>query len=87
MTALAGARFPILSDPDGATARSYGVFDLLGDGVATPATFIVKQEGSIGWRYVGQHIGDRATIQDILNAWTIRSEVEATIWQGVGFRR
>ena len=68
MTALAGARFPILSDPDGATARSYGVFDLLGDGVATPATFIVKQEGSIGWCYVGQHIGDRATIQDILTA-------------------
>ena len=65
---LAGARFPILSDPDGATTRSYGVFDLLGDGVATLATFIVKQEGSIGWRYVGQHIGDRVTIQDILNA-------------------
>ena len=68
MTALAGARFPILSDPDGAAARSYGVFDLLGDGVATPATFIVKQEGSIGWCYVGEHIGDRATIQDILTA-------------------
>ena len=46
MTALAGASFPFLSDPDGATARSYGVFDLLGDGVATPATFIVKQRGA-----------------------------------------
>ena len=46
MTALAGASFPFLSDPDGATARSYGVFDLLGDGVATPGTFIVEQEGS-----------------------------------------
>ena len=68
MTALAGARFPILSDPDSATARSYGVFGFLGDGAATPATFTVKQEGSIGWRYVGEHIGDRATIQDILTA-------------------
>ena len=68
MTALAGASFPFLSDPDGATARSYGVFDLLGDGVATPGTFIVEQEGSIGWRYVGEHIGDHATIQDTLTA-------------------
>ena len=68
MTALVGASFPLLSDRDGSTARSYGVFALLGDGVATPGTFIVEQEGSIGWRYVGEHIGDRATIQDTLTA-------------------
>ena len=68
MVALAGARFPILTDPDGATARSYGVFDLLGDGVATPATFIVQKDASISWHQVGKDIADRATVQDILDA-------------------
>ena len=68
MTLLAGARFPVLADPDGATARNYGVFNLLGDGVATPATFVIKGSGSIGWRQVGGDIGDRAMIADILAA-------------------
>ena len=67
MTLLTGARFPILADPDGATARSYGVFNLLGDGVATPATFIIKSDGGIGWRHVGGDIGDRAMVSDILD--------------------
>ena len=66
--AWAGATFPILTDPDGATARSYGVFDLLGDGVATPATFIVQKDGSIGWYQVGVDIADRATVEDIMAA-------------------
>ena len=68
MIELAEATFPILSDPDGATARNYGVFNLLSDGVATPATFIVQENGSIGWSQVGNHIGDRTTIPDILDA-------------------
>ena len=68
MLELAGAVFPILADPDHEATRSYGVFDLLGDGVATPSTFVVSLDGSIGWRYVGKDIADRPTIQDILNA-------------------
>ena len=68
MILLTGARFPVLADPDGATARSYGVFNLLGDGVATPATFVVKKDGSVGWRQVGGDIGDRAMVSDILEA-------------------
>ena len=68
MILLTGARFPVLADPDGATARSYGVFNLLGDGVATPATFVVKKDGSVGWRQVGGDIGDRAMVSDILDA-------------------
>ena len=68
MILLTGARFPVLADPDGATARSYGVFNLLGDGVATPATFVVKNDGSVGWRQVGGDIGDRAMVSDILDA-------------------
>ena len=68
MILLTGARFPVLADPDGATARNYGVFNLLGDGVATPATFVVKKDGSVGWSQVGGDIGDRAMVSDILNA-------------------
>ena len=68
MTALSGAKFPVLADPDGATARSYGVFDLLGDGVATPATFIVRKDSSIDWYQVGVDIADRSAVPDILAA-------------------
>ena len=68
MILLTGARFPVLADPDGAAARSYGVFNLLGDGVATPATFVVKKDWSVGWRQVGGDIGDRAMVSDILDA-------------------
>ena len=68
MMAFSGAEFPVLADPDGATARSYGVFDLLGDGVATPATFIVREDGSIGWYQVGVDIADRATVEEIMAA-------------------
>ena len=68
MTALSGAKYHVLADPDGATARSYGVFDLLGDGVATPATFIVDGDGGIRWYEVGVDIADRAAVADILAA-------------------
>ena len=68
MMALSGAKFPVLADLDGAAARSYGVFNLLGDGVATPATFIVENDRSIGWYQVGEEIADRATVADILAA-------------------
>ena len=68
MMALSGAKFPLLTDPDGATSRGYGVFDLLGDGVATPATFIVEKDGSISWYHVGLDIADRADVQEIFEA-------------------
>ena len=41
---------------------------MVGDGVATPATFIVDKDRSIGWYQVGVDIADRATIADILAA-------------------
>ena len=37
MQQTVGASYPILADPTRATAQAYGVFDLLGDGVAAPA--------------------------------------------------
>jgi peroxiredoxin len=41
MVQVSGATFPILADENHGVADTYGVFNLLGDGVATPAVFIV----------------------------------------------
>ncbi len=66
MADLVNASFPVLADPRGKTIREYGVYDLLGDGVAAPATFILGQEGVILWKHVGQDIGDRPSSDQIL---------------------
>ncbi len=62
-----GADFPLLADPDHAAADAYGVFDLLGDGVATPSVFIVDADGTIVWSYVGQNAADRPGADTILS--------------------
>ena len=66
MAVATGAAFPVLADPTADTARDYGVYSLLGDGVAAPATFIVGKEGVILWRHVGENIGDRPPVAEIL---------------------
>lgn len=62
----AGVTFPILADPDHRVADAYGVYNLLGDGVAAPAVFVIDKSGQIVWSYVGQHINDRPDNQTIL---------------------
>ena len=66
MAATTGATFPILADPEGAATRDYGVFDLLGDGLAAPATFIVARDGTILWRHVGHDIAERPSASEVL---------------------
>jgi len=63
---VTGATFPLLADPDHAVAGAYGVYNLLGDGLATPAVFIIDQSGQIVWSYIGQNINDRLDVQTIL---------------------
>ncbi len=62
----AGAEFPVLPDPGGQVVRRYGVFDLLGDGVAAPATFIVGRDGGIEWRRVGTSSADRPAAAEVV---------------------
>ena len=62
-----GASFPLLADPDHAATDAYEVFDLLGDGLATPSVFIVDADGTIVWSYVGQHAADRPGADTILS--------------------
>lgn len=66
MAQVTGAVFPILADPDHAVADAYGVYDLLGDGVATPAVFIIDTSGRVVWSYIGQNASDRPSAQTIL---------------------
>ncbi len=67
MADLVFAKFHVLADSSGAVTNSYGVFDLLGDGVAAPSMFIIRPDSTIGTYYVGQHINDRPIPEDILN--------------------
>ena len=67
MADLVRAKFHVLADTDGAVAESYGVFNMLGDGVAAPATFIIRPDSTIGTYHVGQHISDRPTPEEILD--------------------
>ena len=62
-----GFPFPILYNPTKEAPQSYEVFDLLGDGLATPSTFIVDKEGVITWKYVASRIGDRPAVSEIVD--------------------
>jgi peroxiredoxin len=62
-----GASFPLLADPDHKVADAYQVYNLLGDGVATPSVFIIGRTGSIVWSYIGQNAGDRPSAETVLS--------------------
>jgi len=62
----AGISYPMLADPVHRVAEAYGVYNLLGDGLAAPAVFVIETDGRIAWSHVGQHTGDRPSAQMIL---------------------
>jgi peroxiredoxin len=66
MTKGQGIEYPVLADPEHQVIEAYGVYDLLGDRRATPSVFIVDEEGTITWRYVGQNTQDRPDVEAIL---------------------
>ena len=61
-----GIPFPILYDSAADVVREYGVYDLLGDGLAAPATFVIDRGGVVRWTHVGDATSDRASAQEIL---------------------
>ena len=67
MAELVPASFPILADADHAVSTAYGVFDLLADGLTTPAVFVLDRRGTIVWSYVGKTAEDRPTPAEILS--------------------
>jgi len=58
--------YPILADTNHAVADAYHVYNTLGDGVATPAVFIINPLGEIIWSYIGQTLSDRPSNETIL---------------------
>ncbi len=62
-----GIPFPVLYDPSQQVPEAYRVFNLLGDNVATPSTFVVDQNGVIAWKYVANSISDRPPTSIILD--------------------
>lgn len=67
-----GYTFPLLSDPDAATIRQYGVLHPRGreDGkdIARPAEFVVDASGTIRWENLTDDIRVRARPQSVLTA-------------------
>ena len=61
MRAFVGAEYVILADPEGVAVKSYGVNDLLGDGLAAPSTFIVGSDGIVRWAFVSNNETGRPT--------------------------
>lgn len=56
-----GIGFPLLSDPDAAVIESYGV-KMDGEILSVPATFVVRQDRTIAWAYVGDTVPDRPPV-------------------------
>jgi len=66
MYALVNPSYPILSDADTSVSKLYKVYDLLGDGVATPAVYIIHKDRSIMWKKIASDAGDRPSVDEIL---------------------
>ncbi len=60
------AVYPMLSDADHKTAEAYGVYNLLGDGLAAPSVFVIDADGRVTWARIGQSATDRPNVQKIL---------------------
>ena len=61
-----GVPFPLLYDPDVGVVEQYGVYNLLRDGLAAPAVFIIDKQGVIRYKYVGMTIGDRPRPSEVI---------------------
>lgn len=62
----AGIDYPMLADPAHQVAEVYGVYNLLGDGLAAPAVFVIETDGRIAWSHVSRLPGDQPGAQTIL---------------------
>lgn len=62
----AGVSYPMLADSKHEVSEAYGVYNLLGDGLAGPAVFVVDTDGHIVWSHIGQDARDRVEAQTIL---------------------
>jgi peroxiredoxin len=64
-----GVTFPLLSDPERRVIGDYGVADA-GPEISMPAVFVVRRDGVISWRAVGESMRDLPTAATVLQAVT-----------------
>ena len=64
-----GLKYPVLYDSDFAVTRSWGIFDLLDDGVAAPATYLFDKAGKLIAYRVGEHIADRPAAGEVVTVF------------------
>lgn len=57
--------FPLLSDPEGRVVKEWAVWSDGEGGIARPAIFALRRDGSIAWRYVGIDFADRPTDDEL----------------------
>ena len=64
--------FPVLSDAELATVRSFGVEDVPND-ISKPAAFLVDADGTILFSKVGESATDRADLDQVLRILDARA--------------
>ena len=60
--------FPLLSDPEGRVIKEWGVWSDGDGGIAKPAIFAIRSDGSLGWKYVGRDFADRPTDDELFDS-------------------
>jgi peroxiredoxin len=63
---LLDLQYPVLSDTQLGVVEQYGVYNLLGDSLATPSVFLIDADGVVRWVYVGETTRDRPSNEMIL---------------------
>jgi alkyl hydroperoxide reductase subunit AhpC len=66
ITTFTQSPFPIVADPDHEIVDSYGLFDLLGDDVSAPGTFVVGRDGTIESLRITDSAGGRVLLDELL---------------------
>lgn len=67
LVARLGIKLSPYSDPGGAAARAWNVWDAKTE-IALAATFVVSPDGTVIFRYVGTSKADRPGADDLLEA-------------------
>ena len=65
------APFTILSDPDLAVIRAFGIFhedEPKGRMLPYPATYLIARDGTVLWRHIGRETRDRPKPHEMLAA-------------------
>jgi peroxiredoxin len=62
-----GAPFPILYDPSTQVPRSYNVYNLHGDGLASASVFLIDKKGNLRFKEIGAVYSHQVPASKIIN--------------------